>query len=209
MDIKDWINPGPIRFYRMSVDRVLRPVIQGSSHRPIPHHETIEEYAPQYADWMGRTLPISPVASLTTKGAFEVDSGLLVFWTSVAHIFIHRAHTFVQRHPHLYKVMNSKNEMISHSASMQCTTHLPWTKVSNTSPSAIDFESLVSEDPGEILALDAIVIGMRNSTIDEERFMQTLIVEWIDGIAYRRGYLSVSERKWVQLDREWRLIILG
>jgi hypothetical protein len=90
---------------------------------------------------------------------------------------------------------------------MYSSSHLD--KVSDTIPSKSDTESVHNDDADEVLALDAIVIGMRISTVNDERFMQTLVVEWIDGIAYRRGYLSMSVRKWVQLDREWRLITLG
>jgi hypothetical protein len=60
----------------------------------------------------------------------------------------------------------------------------------------------------EAVRLDFVIIG--RSIQEPKRFLRALIVEWVDGIAYRVGCASVAEKEWVEEERrEWKMIRLG
>lgn len=60
---------------------------------------------------------------------------------------------------------------------------------------------------GDFLVFDFCVIS-RSST--DHSNLNALIVEWIDGVAYRVGIAIISEAIWVHvLNRRWRLVTLG
>lgn len=59
--------------------------------------------------------------------------------------------------------------------------------------------------PGHMETVDFVTIGG-----DCQSTLAILLVEWKDGVAYRRGLATILGSQWVELDnREWKMICLG
>ena len=62
---------------------------------------------------------------------------------------------YIQRHPYLYKVVNSIFETLPHSASIQYTAHLIWTNFSETLTSTSSTKAINKDNKNKVLALNA------------------------------------------------------
>ncbi|ORY04654.1 heterokaryon incompatibility protein-domain-containing protein [Clohesyomyces aquaticus] len=138
--------------------------------------------------------------------SWDVSSGLLKFWTSAAIVYLRRRECYRTNTPWTYEVLNQNATRISLRINVQSTRHMDWPGKSDLQTQSLDVSP---ESDRSVLAFEAIVIGREKGTNYHCAALFALLVEWVDGIAYRRGLFTVEEAAWMQLERSWMLVTLG
>ncbi|KAF2121636.1 heterokaryon incompatibility protein-domain-containing protein [Lophiotrema nucula] len=164
------------------------------------------------APWRESPLTIDPSQD-PVSGSWDVSCGHLKFWSSVGTIYLHRRPKIVAGRPWDYTILNQHGKTISHTINMQANNHMEWLDKSNCKA----YPPLtVPQDEAEGLVFDAVVIGMQKpsrgsgeSGLRNPNYIKALLIERIDGIAYRRGLVSIAEDEWIGLERKWMLVTLG
>ncbi|KAF2094335.1 HET-domain-containing protein [Rhizodiscina lignyota] len=102
----------------------------------------------------------------------------------------------------------SLKKLLEHRVSvwMGDVSHLPRIYIG---PASENFEELDPDATEEAVEVDFVIIHRKLGGEFDSSFLSALVVEWIDGVAYRLGCAELRESDWVRLeDREWRRVTL-